>query len=135
MPGDFHFIRPEWLLLVPVVIGAELAAEPDAAAYQDRFEEEYRALFARTVAGMDIEITVWSANATTRPQAARPVAALAETVAVEPVGRRQIFDLVGTDHPRTAQAAITEDETTIVLPASRHAIRQPDGCIDVVAGA
>ena len=29
-------------------------------------------------------------------------------------------------------AAITEAETTIVLPSSRLAIRQPDGCIDVL---
>ena len=28
-------------------------------------------------------------------------------------------------------AAITEDETTIILPASRRAICQPDGCIDI----
>ena len=34
---------------------------------------------------------------------------------------------------QTAQgpAAITEDETTIILPASRRAICQPDGCIDI----
>ena len=36
-------------------------------------------------------------------------------------------------HRVDGPAAITEDETTIVLPSSRHAIRQPDGCIDVVA--
>ena len=30
-------------------------------------------------------------------------------------------------------AAVTEAETTIIVPASRDAIRQPDGCIDVVA--
>ncbi len=29
-------------------------------------------------------------------------------------------------------AAITEAETTIIVPASRDAIRQPDGCIDIV---
>jgi N-methylhydantoinase A len=28
--------------------------------------------------------------------------------------------------------AVVEDETTIIVPASRDAIRQPDGCIDVV---
>jgi len=28
-------------------------------------------------------------------------------------------------------AIITEDETTIIIPTSRTAIRQPDGCIDV----
>ena len=28
-------------------------------------------------------------------------------------------------------ALITERETTIVLPTSRRAIQQPDGCIDI----
>ena len=28
--------------------------------------------------------------------------------------------------------AVVEDETTIIVPASRDAICQPDGCIDVV---
>jgi N-methylhydantoinase A len=32
-------------------------------------------------------------------------------------------------------AAITEDETTIILPSSRQAIRQSDGCIDIVQRA
>ena len=30
-------------------------------------------------------------------------------------------------------AVITEDETTIVIPSSRQAIAQPDGCIGAVA--
>ncbi len=28
-------------------------------------------------------------------------------------------------------ATIIEDETTIIVPSSRMAVRQPDGCIDV----
>ena len=32
-------------------------------------------------------------------------------------------------------SAITEDETTIVLPSSRRAVSQPDGCIDIVRQA
>jgi N-methylhydantoinase A len=31
----------------------------------------------------------------------------------------------------TGPAIITEDETTIIVPSSRHATRQPDGCIDM----
>ncbi len=135
---------------IPVVISADLADKPDAAAYQARFEQEYRTLFARVVEGMDIEITVWSANATTRPQPAQPVDVLAESVPVEASGWREIFDpalgqrvessVVLRDGLETGNrvdgpAAITEDETTIVLPSSRHAIRQPDGCIDVVGEA
>ena len=29
-------------------------------------------------------------------------------------------------------AAIVEDETTIIIPVSRNAIQQPDGCIDII---
>ena len=32
----------------------------------------------------------------------------------------------------TGPAAVVEDETTIIVPASRDAICQPDGCIDLV---
>jgi N-methylhydantoinase A len=28
-------------------------------------------------------------------------------------------------------SVITEDETTIIVPSSREAIKQPDGCIDI----
>ena len=28
-------------------------------------------------------------------------------------------------------SVITEDETTIIVPSSRIAVRQPDGCIDL----
>ena len=28
--------------------------------------------------------------------------------------------------------AVVENETTIIVPASRDAIRQPDGCIDII---
>jgi N-methylhydantoinase A len=27
---------------------------------------------------------------------------------------------------------VFEDETTIIIPSSRDAIRQPDGCIDIM---
>jgi N-methylhydantoinase A len=32
-------------------------------------------------------------------------------------------------------AVITEAETTIIVTASRTALRQPDGCIDIVPGS
>ena len=28
-------------------------------------------------------------------------------------------------------AAITEDETTVIVPSSRSAVMQPDGCVDL----
>jgi len=41
---------------IPVVLTPEQALNPDAATFQSRFEEDYAALFGRTVDGMDIEI-------------------------------------------------------------------------------
>jgi N-methylhydantoinase A len=32
-------------------------------------------------------------------------------------------------------AAIVEDETTVIVPASREAIMQSDGCIDITVRA
>jgi N-methylhydantoinase A len=135
---------------IPVVIPVEQARNPDAATYQALFEADYAALFGRIVDGMDIEITVWSANATTLAAPVEPIEALTETSAAESSGQRRIFDpalgqsiesaivlrkglLAGNTIP--GPAAITEDETTIVLPSSRRAVRQPDGCIDIVQQA
>ncbi|MCP4334350.1 MAG: hydantoinase/oxoprolinase family protein [Gammaproteobacteria bacterium] len=132
---------------IPVIIPAAQATDPDVATYQSLFETDYAALFGRVVEGMDVEITVWSANATTLPAPVEKVRELAETGAAESVGMRQIFDPalgkavassivlrdkldVGRSVP--GPAAITEDETTIVLPSSRLAISQPDGCIDIL---
>jgi len=131
---------------IPIVLSEAQAMAPDAATFTRLFEEDYAKLFARTVAGMDIEITVWSVNATTPPD---PVARIAEATASEPapvaatrpifdaaLGRFADADLVARDamapgSTATGPAAITEDETTIILPASRAAICQPDGCIDI----
>jgi N-methylhydantoinase A len=132
---------------IPVIIPAAQAKDPDAATYQELFESDYAALFGRIVEGMDVEITVWSANATTLPAPVEAVAEQAETGAAESIGTRQIFDPAlgravassivlrdGLDVGRSipGPAAITEDETTIVLPSSRLAISQPDGCIDIL---
>lgn len=133
---------------IPIDLTEAQAMVPDAATFEARFEEEYAKLFGRTVAGMDIEITVWSVNATTPPEA---VARIAEAQANSPaktIATRKLFDpakgafmdAVVIDRTsmaegQTAQgpAAVTEDETTIILPASRMALRQPDGCIDLKA--
>ena len=79
-----------------------------------------------------------------------PVQALTETSVAEASGLRRIFDpalgkavdssIVLRDglhagHTVPGPAAITEDETTIVLPSSRQAVSQPDGCIDIVQRA
>ena len=132
---------------IPIDLTEEQAMDPDAATFEARFEEDYTKLFGRPVAGMDIEITVWSVNATTPPE---DVARIETTDGRNPValnGTRQLFDAASSKYleahvidrslmeaGQRAQgpAAVTEAETTIIVPASRDAIRQPDGCIDVV---
>ena len=131
---------------IPIILSEEQAMAPLRTNFEQLFEQDYTRLFGRPVAGMDVEITVWSVNATTPPET---VARTPETtgVAMAPVsGERHLFDaatgavvearLVQRDTMETGQivqgpAAITEDETTIILPASRRAIRQQDGCIDI----
>ncbi|WP_108816302.1 hydantoinase/oxoprolinase family protein [Loktanella sp. Alg231-35] len=131
---------------IPIALTAEQAANPDAATFQALFETDYTTLFGRTVAGMDIEITVWAVNSTTE-------AARADTLGDTPVGapgaiasERALFDPVAgavsaaavvlrtalnPGDTVTGPALITEDETTIVVPNSRTAIARPDGTIDI----
>ncbi|MFG6589900.1 hydantoinase/oxoprolinase family protein [Sulfitobacter sp. 1A12157] len=131
---------------IPIVLDEADALTPDAARFEALFEADYTKLFGRTVEGLDIEITVWSVNATTPPEKVARVAEERPGNAADVALTRRIFDpalaeyreadvvLRGQMAPgQTAQgpAAITEDETTIILPASRRAICQPDGCIDI----
>jgi N-methylhydantoinase A len=131
---------------IPIALTADQAANPDAATYQDLFEADYATLFGRTVAGMDIEITVWAVNATTEAARADALGDTPKGVSMQGETTRQLFD------PNTAQlttaavvdrgtltagdtvtgpALITEDETTIVVPTHRTAIARPDGTIDI----
>jgi N-methylhydantoinase A len=131
---------------VPVNLTAEQAVSPNVATFQSLFEADYETLFGRTVAGMDIEITVWAVNATT--DAAKPTklsatppagmaAKYAERALFDPaLGETQQAAVIQRDQMIPGQtvvgpAVITEDETTIVLPASRSAIARPDGTIDI----
>ncbi len=129
---------------IPVPLTPEFAANPDADAYLARFEKDYINLFGRSVDGMEAEITVWAVNATTPPPVPEPAAAVAATSAVPASGTRTLFDAAegqtaeAAIHPRDAfgpgsfadgPAVVTEDETTIILPASRRATALSDGCI------
>ncbi len=131
---------------IPIALTAEQAAIPDAAAFQSLFEADYTTLFGRTVAGMDIEITVWAVNATTE---AAKADALGETPQGQPAvveSTRALFDpvqgavadasvvlrgMLSPGDTVAGPALITEDETTIVVPNSRTAIARPDGTIDI----
>jgi N-methylhydantoinase A len=132
---------------IPITLSEDQAMNPDAATFEAHFIEDYVKLFGRAVAGMDIEITVWSVNATTPPEPVALVAEAAPSPAPSPAqGSRQVFDpaladfvaadvvlrATMTDGLRVdGPAVITEDETSIIVPSSRTAQRQPDGCIDL----
>ncbi|KKL69458.1 hypothetical protein LCGC14_2114760, partial [marine sediment metagenome] len=131
---------------IPIILSEEDAMTPDAAQFEALFEADYGKLFGRTVEGLDIEITVWAVNATTPPETVARTPQQSPGDAAAAALTRRMFDpalaeycdaavvLRGQMAPgQTAQgpAAITEDETTIIIPASRQAICQPDGCIDI----
>ncbi|MEP3919702.1 hydantoinase/oxoprolinase family protein [Ascidiaceihabitans sp.] len=131
---------------IPIMLTEAQAMAPDADTFKSRFTEDYIKLFGRAVDGMNIEITVWSVNATTRPETVAPVAQSTIGSAAPVDSARTLFDpalaefmqadVVLRDQMHSGQtangpAAITEDETTIIVPASRIALRQPDGCIDL----
>lgn len=132
---------------IPIQLTESQAMNPDAGTFQARFEEDYTKLFGRPVAGMDVEITVWSVNATTPPESVTPVETSKGDTPVQLNGSRQLFDAAEgsflnahviervsmlSGQRANGPAAVTEEETTIIVPASRDAIRQPDGCIDII---
>ena len=131
---------------IPITLTQTQALQPDAETFQTLFEEDYTKLFGRTVTGLDVEITVWSVNATTPPEKVARIAEATHSGTAPKHSTRRIFDpalasyqdadVVLRDQMQSGQsthgpAAITEDETTIIVPASRTALRQPDGCIDL----
>lgn len=131
---------------IPVSLTSEQASNPDVHTYQALFEADYSALFGRVVDGMDIEITVWAVNATTPSQVEDPIALASVVGEVQCEERRSVFDaaigesvdatVVLRDAFETGKllkgpAIVTEDETTIIVPKSRKAMRQSDGCIDI----
>ncbi len=131
---------------IPITLTEAQATAPDAATFDRRFAEEYTKLFARTVRGLDVEITVWSVNATTPPASVQPVNEHGGERPATQSGKRRMLDPAQSTYQDTAvvlrsalatgdmvqgPAAIVEDETTIILPADAGATRQPDGCIDM----
>jgi N-methylhydantoinase A len=131
---------------IPISLSAEQAMSPNADTFLKLFEADYSALFGRTVDGMDVEITVWSVNATTPPEQVAQIALASDKGAATVAGQRALFDpalaavtdaqVVLRDDMETGQtvqgpAVVTEDETTIIVPSSRQVTAQPDGTIDM----
>ena len=131
---------------IPVMLTAEQAQNPSMETFKQLFESDYRSLFGRVVDGMDIEITVWAVNATTPSEAVAKARKQAVHGAVDIKSQRSMFDpaLGATQSAAVVlrrdmhagqtlngPAVITEDETTVIIPSSRVAMMQSDGCIDV----
>ena len=131
---------------IPIELDHDQAIGADGALLQERFETQYAKLFGRPVAGLDVEITVWSVNATTPKPKVTPITTHDGALHADAQGQRQMFDpalqqAVGAnvyDRDALAEnttidgpAAIVESETTIIVPNSRRAITQPDGCIEI----
>ena len=122
---------------IPITLSEDQAMAPTAATFQARFEEEYTKLFGRAVVGMDVEITVWSVNATTPAQPVERLGGTEETCWTQSDRSRKVFDpaqgglVTAATFARkdladgagvAGPAVITEDETTVIVPASRNAV-------------
>ena len=134
---------------IPVTLDAAHVATPDARVYLAAFEKEYTALFGRTVAGLDAEITVWAANATTEvaaPDTTAPALSRSAMTEASSTATRRLFDtsvsafvsasvfareaLRGNQVMR-GPAVITEAETTIIVPTGFDAMLRADGTIEI----
>ncbi len=135
---------------LPVLLTKDQAMSPDPKTFKILFEKDYIDLFGRVVEGMDIEITVWSVNSTTLAETVAPAKKLNEFTEAVSMLQRPVFDpILGQFVPASifqreslqpgcrifGPAAIVEDETTIILPSSRQAVCQLDGCIDITEEA
>ncbi len=131
---------------IPIDLSAQQAENPELNTYTQLFEKEYTTLFGRHVKGMDIEMMLWSVNASTPKPDAQLIKLTQNMGSAEISGQRQLFDTAQGEKVdasivqrqvmqvgQTVQgpAIITEDETTIVVPSNRSAIKQTDGCIDI----
>ncbi len=131
---------------IPIILTQEQAMSPDADTFLTLFEADYAKLFGRTVKGPDVEITVWSVNATTPPEKVDRTPEDSGNSVAESSGDTAFFDAakggfvdahridrVGMTAGATANGpvVIVEDETTIIVPSSRKTVCQPDGCIDM----
>ena len=138
---------------IPITLTKEQAIGSDSDTFQQLFEQDYAKLFGRPVDGMDVEITVWSVNSTTLAPSVDKAsidknAFITTNNSAAVNSERQLFD-PALGELRTSSvvlrsdiepgqtvagpAAITEDETTIIVPSSRNAICHADGCIDIQA--
>ncbi len=131
---------------IPVPLTSAQVNTPLSGDLLSLFEKHYRALFGRTVDGMEVEITVWSVNAFTEVPAVDKLKVPAAGSVVQSDIQRALFDpgtgkeaaakviereFFSAGATATGPALITEDETTIVVPSSRDVLALSDGTLDV----
>ena len=131
---------------IPVDLPEALAQNPDADAILALFEAEYAKLFSRTVEGMAVEITVWAVNAFTARSAPAPAEPVLPHSHASDGPARALFDsstAAMSDAAVIARAAVepggtipgpalvTEAETTVIVPSSRHIRALSDSTLDL----
>lgn len=132
---------------IPVSLLESDAKTPDAARFLALFEKDYERLFGRTVTGLEAEITVWSVNAFTAIDRPVPVkTSQPRPFSVAATTGRALFDPalgtavqaaeiartdLGTGFCAEGPAVIIEDETSVIVPASRMVCCLPDGTLEV----
>lgn len=132
---------------IPIDLSAGQAHNPDRADFLACFEREYTNLFGRTVEGMEVEITGWSVNARTPSPVGDAVAPMAQLADAPLAGGRMLFDpatgkqaeahvvqrnQLETGHVISGPAVVTEDETTLVVPARCDVVVRSDGCLELM---
>ena len=131
---------------IPISLTRPQAANPEAIIFKKLFEEDYARLFGRCVEGMEIEITVWSVNARTPRMKTTAVELVDKGDVVNGKTTRCLFDpglgrqtdaavveraTLTIGNRISGPAVVTEAETTVVVPSSREASVQADGCLDI----
>jgi len=119
--------------------------DSDAATFAEAFELAYRALYSRTIPGVDIEVVSWVLSVSAPVQAPMEAPSSAAQYIPEPVGKRALLDTMG----ETIEAAlyrrgdlrpgarivgpaiITEDETSTVVSAAFEAFVNCFGYIEL----
>ncbi len=143
-----RFVGQGWE--IPVILSEEDLADAGGLGIKGRFEAAYRALFGRTVEGLDIEVTSWSVRVSTPV----PDVTLTERLAAREEAissqARPLYDPVGAKFDEAAvierdsfapgvalqgPAVIVESETSIIVPKGFGAVMQADGCLLLTRGA
>ena len=131
---------------IPVILTEKDAHNTSGKKLKKLFEKEYKKIFGRTVADIDIEITIWSVNSFTTMKKIKEIRSLKQKKIIKSPMKRSIFDsnLGKTIDAQIIQrhklnegekiigpAIISEDETTIILTSNFTATLQSDKSIRV----